>query len=81
MAVTWRRELYFDCDSCSTNLCLDQVDAYTKRGMFAIAKREGWVVKGDMCWCPKCAEKQRSAGQQRPTTVCQNAADTKVGDE
>lgn len=64
MSVTWRTELHFTCDeeaynpSCEGELMLDQLDAKTKKGMFRIAEREGWIRVGDKCYCPSCAEKQ-----------------------
>lgn len=58
MPVTWRTELYFECDKCFTaNLALDQVSARTKRGMFKIAQKLGWEWEKDgTCLCPKCSK-------------------------
>lgn len=74
MSVTWRQELYFECDGagaygtgCSEALGLDQLHAKTKRGMFAYAKKLGWswneasegVRRAEKAWCPACTAKRR----------------------
>ena len=64
MPITWRTELHFSCDcgletyvpNCESDLMLDQLDAKTKKGMFALAKKLGWVRVGDKCYCPYCAK-------------------------
>ena len=61
--ITWRTELYFDCDNCSNNLCLDRIDAKTKRGMFKIAKEVGWTWTKEKksCLCPKCSNENNNS--------------------
>ncbi len=61
--ITWRIELHWVCDhlnydsDCEKELVLDQLDAKTKKGMFTVAKKEGWVRVGDKCFCPSCFKK------------------------
>ena len=63
--IIWQTKLHFICDKdflifeplCEKELILDQTDAKTKKGMFAIAKKIGWVLKNDNCYCPSCAKK------------------------
>ena len=62
--VTWRIELHFTCDhngydpDCCRKLMLDQLDAPTKKGMYAVAKKAGWIWnKKDKCYCPSCVKK------------------------
>ena len=54
--ITWRTELLFECDICSEQLILDQLDAKTKKGMFAVAKKEGWERGKSNCICPECQD-------------------------
>jgi hypothetical protein len=63
--ITWRSELCFECDfaeidynpNCEQTLILDQCDAPTKKGMFAVAKHCGWTWNGNKCFCKSCSEK------------------------
>lgn len=64
--ITWRTELHLTCDQqefynpeCYDNIMLDQLDAKTKKGMFAIAKKNGWIwdKTKSICYCQSCAIK------------------------
>ncbi len=59
MSVTWRLELHFTCENidyepnCHRELLLDQQNAKTKKGMFAVAKKAGWIWQHEVL-CPHC---------------------------
>ena len=61
--ITYRKELHFTCDhpyydpDCHLELLMDQADAPTKKGMWAIAKKVGWTWKDNKCYCPSCTKK------------------------
>jgi len=61
--ITWRKELHFTCDhegydpDCHQELMLDQLNAPTKRGMYVVAKKAGWIWIENKCYCPSCAKK------------------------
>jgi len=63
MAVTWRLELMFECNKCSVQLCLDQLQAPTKREMFIVAQHIGWIWNGNQCLCPECKPDKKISGK------------------
>jgi hypothetical protein len=74
--ITWRRELHFTCDNivyepkCHKELILDQMNAWTKRGMQAIGRKAGWTEEGELCFCPYCSKVRKEAKGKRNCLSC-----------
>lgn len=75
IVIPWRTELHFMCDGekCMQELLLDQMDARTKRGMYAVAMRLGWTWEDvgphhTRTLCPACTvlhqHKESPCGKQ-----------------
>jgi len=66
MPVTFRTELYLECDGefCNNNLQLDNIDAGkikhpTAKIFKKIARKDGWKInENDACWCPECKKRR-----------------------
>ena len=62
MSVTYRKELYCICKWCYEELMLDQLDVKTKytniRTLKAEARRKGWHLDRNECWCPECSKRK-----------------------
>lgn len=71
MGITFRVELYLECDAardgfqadCTQNLSLDQLDLPsvvrpTARRLGREAIKMGWVIQAEnKCYCPSCAKR------------------------
>lgn len=60
MPITWRRELSLSCESCSHEDYFDDIDAHniknpTPKTFERIAKKRGWKIVKNKCWCPNCS--------------------------
>jgi hypothetical protein len=76
MTITYRRELHFTCEGfdligwnpcCEDELLLDQLDAPTKKGMFAKARKAGWTWDKKTL-CPSCTKIYNQSLKQTETS-------------